>query len=116
MIVTATSRVLLWPEPVDFRRGHDGLAALVQQALRRNPFCGDIFVFRSKRADRVKLIGWDGSGLVMVYKRLEESRFRWPPVRDGMVTMTPTQLALLLDGLPWAQAKRRPIMAPEAVC
>ena len=116
MIVSATARVLLWPEPVDFRRGHDGLAALVQQALRRNPFCGDVFVFRSKRADRVKLIGWDGSGLIMVYKRLEQGRFHWPPVRDGVATMSPTQLALLLDGLDWARARRQPITAPEAVC
>lgn len=116
MIITTTARVLVWPEPVDFRRGHDGLAALVQQALRRDPFCGDLFVFRAKRPDRVKIIAWDGSGLCLVYKRLEQSHFHWPPVRDGVVTLSPTQFALLLDGLNWSQAGRRPVKTPQAAC
>lgn len=116
MIVAPKGRVLLWPEPVDFRRGHDGLAALVQQALRRNPFCGDLFIFRSKRMDRVKIITWDGNGLCLLYKRLEQGHFHWPPVRDGVVTLSPTQLALLLEGLDWTRAKPQSITVPQAVC
>ncbi|WP_339115113.1 IS66 family insertion sequence element accessory protein TnpB [Thioclava sp. GXIMD2076] len=65
-------------KPVDFRKGHDGLAALVQSTLAEDPFTGTVFVFRSKRADRLKILFWDGSGLVMAYKRLEESTFTWP--------------------------------------
>jgi len=57
---------------VDFRRGHDGLATLVKNELHTNPFTGTVFVFRSKRADRLKLLYWDGTGLVMAYKRLED--------------------------------------------
>jgi transposase len=58
-------RVLVWPAPVDFRRGMDSLAALVQVTLRLDPFAGDVFVFRSRRQDRVKLILYDGTGLVI---------------------------------------------------
>ena len=69
-------------DPVDFRKGHDGLAALVQSHLRQKPFDGSVYVFRSKRADRLKLLYWDGSGLVMAYKRLEDNSFTLPD-RDG---------------------------------
>ena len=58
-------RILLAAQPVDFRKGMDGLAALVQQALQANPFAGEVFVFRAKRADRVKLLVFDGTGLVL---------------------------------------------------
>ena len=64
-------RVLITTRPVDFRRGADGLAAVVQTVLRQDPFSGTIYVFRCKRADRVKLLVWDGSGLVLIWKRLE---------------------------------------------
>jgi hypothetical protein len=69
-------RVLVATRPVDFRRGADGLAAVVQTALRQDAFSGTIYVFRSKRADRAKLPRWDGSGLVLVWKRLEASGFK----------------------------------------
>ena len=69
-------------DPVDFRKGHDGLAALVQGHLRQKPFDGSVYVFRAKRADRLKLIYWDGSGLVMAYKRLEDNSFKWPAIKN----------------------------------
>jgi transposase len=68
-------RILVATKPVDFRKGHDGLAALVQNELGKKPFTGTVYVFRSKRGDRLKLLYWDGSGLVMTYKRLEEHSF-----------------------------------------
>ena len=70
-------RIMMATKPVDFRRGHDGLVTYVKSALRRDPFTGTIFVFRAKRSDRLKLVYWDGTGLVMVYKRLEEQGFVW---------------------------------------
>src|SRR5205823_12393294 len=76
-------RILLATRPVDFRKGMDGLAALVQQALRADPFAGDVFIFRPKRADRVKILVFDGTGLVLVTKRLEAGRFCWPSPADG---------------------------------
>lgn len=70
-------RILVASKPVDFRKGHDGLAALVQSVLQEDPFTGTVFVFRAKRADRLKILFWDGTGLVMAYKRLEENTFTW---------------------------------------
>ena len=89
-------RVLVWPAPVDFRRGMDSLAALVQVTLRLDPFAGDVFVFRSRRPDRVKLILYDGTGLILITKRLEAGRFKWPPVTDGVVRLSALQLSVLL--------------------
>ena len=65
----------------------DGLAAVVQQQLRLGPFCGAVFVFRAKRADRVKLLVWDGSGLTLIYKRLDQARFVWPRIADGVMRL-----------------------------
>ena len=96
-------RVLVATRPVDFRRGADGLAAIVQTVLRHDPFSGTIYVFRCKRADRVKLLVWDGSGLVLLWKRLESGVFRWPPVTDGVMRLSAAQLAALLDGLDWSR-------------
>jgi transposase len=69
--VPAGVRVLVATKPVDFRRGADSLAALVREQLKHDPFSGTIFIFRSKRADRLKILAWDGSGLVLFWKRLE---------------------------------------------
>jgi transposase len=66
-------RVLVATQPVDFRKGHDGLCALVASMLRKDPYTGTVFVFRARRSDRLKLLYWDGSGLVMAYKRLEDT-------------------------------------------
>ncbi len=73
-------RVLVSTQPVDFRKGHDGLAAIVSSVLRKDLFTGTVFVFRSRRADRLNLLYWDGTGLVMTYKRLEETTFTWPAI------------------------------------
>jgi transposase len=73
-------RVLVATRPVDFRRGADGLARTVQAIPRQDPFSGTIFVFRSRRADRVRPLVYDGTGLVLIWKRLEGGTFNWPPV------------------------------------
>jgi transposase len=96
-------RVLVATRPVDFRRGADGLAATVQSILRQDPFSGTVFVFRSKRADRVKLLVYDGSGLVLIWKRLDGGKFKWPPVSDGVMRLSGAQFAALFDGLDWRQ-------------
>jgi transposase len=94
-------RVLVATRPVDFRRGADGLARTVQSILQQDPFSGTIFVFRSKRADRVKLLVYDGTGLVLIWKRLEGGTFTWPPISDGMMRLSGAQFAALFDGLDW---------------
>ena len=94
-------RVMLATRPVDFRKGVDGLAVLVRDALGTDPFSGTVYVFRSKRADRIKLLFWDGSGVVLVAKRLEAGQFCWPRIEDGVVRLTAAQLSALLEGLNW---------------
>lgn len=70
-------KVVVATQPVDFRRGINGLVALVASALAADPYCGDVFVFRPKRGDRLRLLFWDGSGMVLVSKWLESGRFTW---------------------------------------
>lgn len=98
---TGAVKVLVATTPVDFRKGADGLAALVREEMKTDPFCGTVYVFRAKRTDRVKLIFWDGTGLCLYAKRLEEGAFRWPKVRDGVIRLTSAQLSTLLEGLDW---------------
>ena len=108
-------RVMVATRPVDFRKGADGLAALVRDTMAADPFGGTVFVFRAKRADRVKLIFWDGSGLVLVAKRLEDGAFKWPTITDGVIRLTAAQLSALLEGLDWRRVhESRRIMAPVA--
>src|SRR3546814_7873983 len=90
---------------VDFRKGHVGLAALVKNELRKDPFTGTVYVFRSRKADRLKLIYWDGSGLVMAYKRLEEHSFTWPDIRDGLMSLNHAQFEALFAGLDWRRVR-----------
>jgi len=110
--VPAGVRIVVASRPVDFRNGIDGLAALVQQALRENPFAGDLFVFWAKRADRVKILCWDGTGLCLLQKRLEKGRFVWPAIEDGAIRLSPAQLGLLLEGLDWSRVRPQPVIAP----
>jgi transposase len=107
-------RVLVATNPVDFRRGADGLVALVRETLGHDPFSGTIFVFRSKRADRVKIVAWDGSGLVLFWKRLEQGAFRWPPITEGVMRLTSAELAALVDGMDWSRLHPREVTRPTA--
>src|SRR6202011_2098305 len=78
-------------------------AALAKETLAQDPFCGAVLVFRSRGADRVKILVWDGSGLVLVWKRLEQGAFKWPPITDGVMRLSPAQLAALVEGLDWTR-------------
>ena len=89
----------------DMRRGFVGLSGMVQTALEQSPFSGQVFVFRGKRGDLIKLLWWDGDGLCLFAKRLERGRFIWPQAASGTVSLTPAQLSMLLEGIDW----RRPV-------
>ena len=114
ILVPPGVRILLAAQPVDFRRGMDGLAALVQQALQADPFQGDVFIFRAKRADRVKILVFDGTGLVLYSKRLEAGRFCWPSPAESVVRLSAAQLSTLLEGLAWNRLQPRPVRRPSA--
>lgn len=100
------TRVWIAAGVTDMRKGMDGLAALVQSALGERPFSGDVFVFRGKRGDLVKVLYWDGQGFCLFAKRLEKGRFVWPITREGSVTLTPAQLSMLLEGIDWRTPQR----------
>ena len=113
--LSGTVRVLVATNPVDFRKGAEGLAALVREQMQADPFSGAVYVFRAKRADRVKLIYWDGTGVCLFAKRLEDGKFRWPGVRNGMMWLSAAQLQALLEGLDWRRVHEpRRIAAPVA--
>ena len=112
ILVPPGVRILLAAQPVDFRKRMDGLAALVQQALQANPFAGDVFIFRPRRADRVKILVYDGTGLCLYAKRLEAGRFCWPSPAEGVVRLS-AELATLLEGLPWHRLQPRPVRRPS---
>jgi transposase len=108
-------RVMVATRPVDFRKGAEGLAALVREQMKADPFCGAVYVFRAKRADRVKLIFWDGTGLCLFAKRLEDGKFRWPKIEDGVIRLTAAQLSALLEGLDWRRVhEANDVLAPQA--
>ncbi|MBB4200546.1 transposase [Rhodoblastus sphagnicola] len=102
-------RVFVATQPVDFRKGVHGLVGLIAEGLQGAPYSGDVFVFRSKRADRLKLLFFDGTGMILATKWLEGGKFSWPPIREGKMMLSATQLAILLDGLSeWLKVAPRP--------
>jgi transposase len=98
---TGAVRVMVATKPVDFRKGSEGLAALVRDEMKADPFSGAVYVFRAKRADRVKLIFWDGTGVCLFSKRLEDGKFRWPSAHDAVMRLSAAEFAALLEGLDW---------------
>ena len=100
-------RIWLCAGHTDMRKGFDGLAALVQHVLSKDPFAGQVFVFRGRRGDRIKLLWWDGQGLCMYSKRLEQGKFVWPAAQSGAVHLTHAQLSLLLEGVDWRPPAHR---------
>jgi transposase len=111
----ADLKVAVASKPIDFRKGVNGLVALVADALMADPYCGDVFVFRSKRSDRLKILLWDGSGLVLATKWLEEGAFTWPAPSVGKVVITPAQMAMLLAGLNWMAVTPTAVKRPLKV-
>lgn len=104
-------RIFLATQPIDFRKGMDGLAAHIANSFDRDPFDGAIYVFRSRRADRLKLIYWDGTGLVLILKRMEGKSFVWPKPQDGPCVLSKVQFDALFEGIDWrkvatAQARK----------
>ena len=103
--LAAGTRIWIVAGVTDMRRGFVGLSGMVQTVLKENPFSGQVFVFRGKRGDLVKLLWWDGDGLCLFAKRLERGKFTWPQAANGTVSLTPAQLSMLLEGIDW----RRPV-------
>jgi transposase len=106
-------RVWLATGSTDMRRGMDGLALQVQQALGRDPHGGDLYVFRGKRGNLLKIIWHDGLGMSLYAKRLERGKFLWPSPADGVVPISAARLGYMLEGIDWRNPRRtwRPELA-----
>src|ERR1700680_3635243 len=101
MMLSLPAAVSIWraSQPTDMRKSFDTLAEVVRQQLQGDPLSGQLFVFRNKRADRVKLLYWDEDGFVIVYKRLEAGTFRFPQAEAAGVEIRAADLQMLLDGV-----------------
>jgi transposase len=99
--VPAGIRVWLATGVTDMRRGMNGLSLQVQEELGRDPHAGDVFVFRGRRGDLLKILWHDGIGLSLYAKRLERGRFIWPSAAEGVVAIRPAQLGYMLEGIDW---------------
>ncbi|AIT78462.1 IS66 family insertion sequence element accessory protein TnpB [Novosphingobium pentaromativorans] len=110
--IDGSVRIYVATQPVDFRAGINRLMGLVTHVLGHDACAGDVFVFRNKGADKVKLVRHDGSGAVMATKWLDHGKFHWPPVRGGTLALSGAQCVALLSGLDWqklpSQEARRP--------
>ncbi len=116
MILTTSRsvRVFAYPEPVDLRKGYDGLFGLVKQGLGRDPLSGDMFLFVSMRRRGCKVLVWDGTGLCIFQKRLERGQFAspWRDAGKDVVTMTASELSLFIEG---CELVGRRALSPDAV-
>lgn len=114
LMLPPSVNIFLATSPTDMRNAIDGLAAKVRRA-GGDPFDGHLYVFVSRRRDRIKILAWSRGGFVLWYKRLEKGRFRLPPVTVGQTTMTldAGQLAMLLDGLDFSRLKRAAVWEPR---
>jgi transposase len=104
----ADLKVYVHREAVDFRKNITGLSALVEQELGLDPFARAVYVFRNRRADRVKLLLWERNGFWLLMKRLEADRFVWPRGTATVLELTAEQLHWLLDGMDLAAMRKHP--------
>lgn len=114
LTLPSSVKILLATEPVDMRKSIDGLMAVVRSGWGEDVYSGHLFVFVSRRGDRVKVLTFSRGGFILYYKRLETGRFRLPRVDEQAraVSLDATQLAMLLDGIDVAQVKRPPAWQP----
>jgi transposase len=99
-------RIWLVAGVTDMRRGMYGLAARVETQLSDSAYSGQVFVFRGRRGDLIKVLWADAEGLCLLAKRLERGRFVWPQAASGSVYLTPAQLSMLLEGIDWRRPQR----------
>jgi transposase len=108
MLSTYQTPIWLYSHPVDFRKQIDGLAVLIADHLQLNPTSGQLFLFRNRSSNKIKLLWWDRNGFWLCYKRLEEGRLIFPPILDQPVELTRDQLSWLLSGLNYLEQRLLP--------
>ena len=113
MIVPFNTSVWLYRWPVDFRKQIDGLSVLVADTLARNPLSGELFVFRNRSGDKVKILYWSQDGFWLLYKRIERGRLVFPAMSEGQMELSLEQLQWLLSGLDIERQPRRSAVQAE---
>ncbi|HEY2910307.1 MAG TPA: IS66 family insertion sequence element accessory protein TnpB [Gemmataceae bacterium] len=107
LTIGTTGTIYVAIEPQDGRKGIDGLAGVVRAVLGRDPASGDLFVFKNRRGDKLKILAWMGDGFALYLRRLEKGTFAFPTAATAELTVTPTQLAMILGGIELAQTRTR---------
>ncbi|MEO0601340.1 MAG: IS66 family insertion sequence element accessory protein TnpB [Myxococcota bacterium] len=105
-MIPTPRRILVARDPVDFRKGIAGLAAVCEVHLGEEPLDGTLFVFSSRNRRGLKMLVWTHGGFLLLYKKLEKGRFRWPPLQADRGTITPAELAALMEGIDLSKAPR----------
>lgn len=108
--ISPAVKIFLYAEAADLRRGYDGLASLVTDAMGENPLSGHLYLFINRRHNRIKMLYWAGDGYAIWMKRLERGSFELPRASDSdarSVKITPSQLALILEGIELSSVRRR---------
>jgi len=106
VLIPTPPRILVARDPVDFRKSIDGLAAVCEVHLEEEPLDGTLYVFTNRRRNAAKMLVWTHGGFLMLYKKLERGRFRWPPFEGDRGTVTPAELAALMEGIDVSRAPR----------
>ena len=107
-------RVFAHREPVDMRKSFDTLAAVIRLAMANDVMGGDVFVFVGRRRRHAKVLWWDGTGMVLIYKVLEQGSFAWPKVQDGVMRLSRAQAEALFEGLDWRRVVAQRVLPPAA--
>lgn len=103
-----TGRIWLCTQVIDGRKSYDGLAGVVTSCLNGDPLSGDLFVFKNRRGDRLKILAWQGDGFALYMRRLECGTFQFPKAAANGIEISATDLALILGGIELGSAKKRP--------
>lgn len=111
----ALTQVFLYQQPIDFRKAHLGLCAIIECELGHDPFAGHLYAFTNKRRNKIKCLFWEDNGFVLYYKSLSEEKFKWPKRDDKVMTLTGQQINWLLDGYDISAMKGHKKLHYEAV-
>jgi transposase len=103
MFLSFNASLWLYPKPIDFRRQIDGLVMLISDHLQLNPTSGQLFIFRNRHANKIKILWWERNGFWLCYKRLEKGKLKFPKLDDTAMLLTNDQLSWLLSGLDFAK-------------
>jgi transposase len=106
MLLPFNAQVFFYRKPIDFRKQIDGIVILVADTLEKNPTSGQLFVFRNKSGDKIKILYWDDNGFWLFYKRFENSRFQFPGITDEAIELSAQQLQWLLSGIDFTRQKQ----------